>query len=233
MERSSASKHPDAQPLLKKTSDAVFQQSEFLAQVVCDFLDARSIALLRDSCSEFYEQVGHASHVQILVRERSEQLPGLAQLASHGIVRVSSLSDLHIAENAVMEAVLCIFGFASTEPDFDEQTVSTMKQFAKLVQRFPQTKLQVVGHGQPGAPEPLASNLAKRRAKNVADEFQRSHGLTLDRILLTHCSNRQPRFSDPEKNRRVELSIVGSNSSVKANKAGRRSSCSRLGFGLA
>eukprot|EP00930_Biecheleria_cincta_P048649 TRINITY_DN33929_c0_g1_i1.p1 TRINITY_DN33929_c0_g1~~TRINITY_DN33929_c0_g1_i1.p1 ORF type:complete len:146 (-),score=18.39 TRINITY_DN33929_c0_g1_i1:318-716(-) len=132
-----------------------------------------------------------------------------------------------------MEAVLCIFGFASTEPNFDEQTVTTMKQFAELLQRFPKMKLQIVGHGQPGAPEPLASNLAKRRAKNVADEFKRSHGLTSDRMLLTHCSNRQPRFSDSEKNRRVELSIVSGNSGVTAKRAGKCVLRSRVGLGVA
>merc|ERR1712039_524465 len=150
-------------------------------------------------------------------------------MGEKGVAQLTSLSDLHVAETASMEAVLCIFGFASTNPQFDEDTVCTMRKFSDLLKKHTQLKLKIVGHGQPGAPEPLASQLAMERAENVAKEFIRAHGLSSQRMILTHCSNRQPRYSSNEKNRRVELSITSDLSDT--NKKIRKSSLLRfLGF---
>merc|ERR1712151_1487557 len=122
---------------------------------------------------------------------RRHNLPGLPKMESEGKSNITTLRDLRIAETPSMEAVLCIFGFASTEPHFDEETSNTMAKFAELLREYSQVQLQIVGHGQPGAPEPLASDLAQERADNVASEFARRHGVPVDRMVLSHCSNRK------------------------------------------
>jgi len=155
----------------------------------------------------------------------------MVRLESSGIKNISSLSDLHIAEIPSMEVVLCIFGFASTDPEFDTETTITMRKFAELLRQHTQLKLKIVGHGQPGAPEPLASNLAQQRAENVAREFTCAHGIPLERMVLSHCSNRKPRFSNSEKNRRVELSIITSHCSSNKAKTSKPSMFWRLGHG--
>lgn len=214
--------------LLKTSVAPVFDQSDFLILAVCGGLDSALIARLRFCCRDMHGKVGHAAHVAFLVNERRSRLPGLRKLESAGTPSIMSLRDLRIAETPSMEAVLCIFGFASTEPHFDDETVDTMAQFAELLREYSELQLQIEGHGQPGAPEPLASNLAQERADNVAIEFTRKHGVPSARMKLGHCSNRNPRYRDAEKNRRVELSVVSSMSTKSQTRPSRSSILGRL-----
>jgi len=180
----------------------------YLLHTVAAMLPSPTLARLQMCCKDSLEQVGTKDHILRLFKERGDSLPGLARLQHAGIVTPQVLEELYFAEVPSPEAVLCIFDFASVEPEFDEETVATMKQFAEALAEHPKLQLRIVGHGQPGAPEPLASNLAMQRAEEVKLQFMSAHGICSQRMQVTHCSNKMPRFRDPDKNRRVELSVV-------------------------
>lgn len=177
--------------------------SDFLLDAVSVGLPAEALARLRRTSQEALSRIGHENHVVFLVSGR--KLPGLERLQG---AKVKTLHDLHRAEMPLLTAVLCIFDFASTTPEYDDESIAAMSTFAATLRDHPRLFLKVEGHGQPGAPEPLASTLARERADLVADEFQSRFGVAPGRLKITHQSNRCPRFEDPEKNRRVELSII-------------------------
>jgi len=176
--------------------------SDFLLDAVSIGLPAEALARLRRTSKEALSRIGHENHVLFLVSGR--KLPGLERLKG---AKVKTLHDLHRAEMPLLEAVLCIFDFASTTPEYDDESIAAMSTFAATLRDYPRLFLKVEGHGQPGAPEPLASTLARERADLVAEEFQSRFGVAPGRLKITHRSNKCPRFEDPDKNRRVELSV--------------------------
>lgn len=194
------------QPLLQGSRCDLLSRSDFLIYVACDGLPAASLARLRRSCTECFAKVAHEHHIARLATER--KLPGLDKLRKEGVFEIKTLHELYRAETPSLEAVLCIFGFASTEPHYDEESRNIMSHFVAILNEYPQLTLLVEGHGQPGAPEPLASDLAKQRAEVVSKEFQKCYSVSRRRIEITHRSNKCPRFADPEQNRRVELSLL-------------------------
>jgi len=121
---------------------------------------------------------------------------------------VTSLRDLHIAEQPYLAATLHLFGFASARPNLDHAANGILAAFAAALRDYPETRVKIEGHGQPGAPEPIASSLALQRAENIAAALVSFHGVARERMEVTHNSNRTPRYSNPDLNRRVELSLI-------------------------
>jgi len=195
----------EAHPLLASGVCPLLRHPDYVLQFACNYLRAESIALLRKTCIEIAHQVGHEAHVQNIARLRLGPECGSRKV---DWTSVRSLEDLHAAEKPSLNVTLQIFGFASSEPNFDEKTQETLSEYAGLLSRHPEVRVQIEGHGQPGAPEPIASTLARERAEKVAEELQLHHSVSRDRMWVTHCSNRCPRFQDPNRNRRVEMSII-------------------------
>lgn len=187
------------------SSGCLFALSDFIIFAVAAWLPAQSLARLMRTCTTNSARVGTEQHIASLILERV--LPGIAAADKEWAMAISTLRALHRAETPSMEAVLCMFGFASRLPKFDDTTRRTLKEFAALLNRHPLLHVSVEGHSQPGAPEPIASNLALERAELIAKEMHDNYGVDRSRIRIAHHSNRRPRFPDMDRNRRVELSV--------------------------
>jgi len=121
---------------------------------------------------------------------------------------IQDLEELFVLEHPRKEVILQVFGFASATPQWNLHASRTLEEFAELLEQYPSLEIRIEGHGQPGAPEPIASTLAWQRADFTAEELNTRHNVPRNRMDVLHQSNNCPRYlDDPDANRRVELSV--------------------------
>lgn len=82
-----------------------------------------------------------------------------------------------------------------------------LKRIADILNRYPQTTIEVAGHTDyTGTPE-YNQRLSERRARSVANELIRN-GVLAQRISVVGYGETRPVSSDKAMNRRVEIVIV-------------------------
>lgn len=182
--------------------------SEFVIERVAAMLDAKSIVLLSKSAQMLNKQLQSLDFIRWVARLRQEQL-------HIDPAQVGTLEHLYIGSQAPGHWLIH-FGFASLQvPNLPEESACKVADAAALLKRHPDLKVQVDGHTQPGAPEPMATKLSQLRAELVARSIV-MHGVDQSQILVDWHSSRKPLdnigigddFAEASLNRRVEMTML-------------------------
>ena len=132
-----------------------------------------------------------------------------AQPMDTGLVTIDSNAMAKEISNTGRVALYGIY-FDTNKADVKPESMTTLKEIAKLLKKNNGLQLVVVGHTDNKGSFEYNMDLSKRRAKAVADALVKDHGIKRDR--LTHwgvgylspvASNRSD--AGKAKNRRVEL----------------------------
>jgi len=115
---------------------------------------------------------------------------------------------LYISEHPRLQVAMSVFEFGEATPRVHGDHADVLLWISEQLKLFPGLVLRVEGHGQPGAPEPVASELAWARAVNLGLLMDYRYKVPCDRVHLTHRSNVHPRYEDEDQCRRVELLMI-------------------------
>lgn len=82
-----------------------------------------------------------------------------------------------------------------------------LRRISEILNKYPQTTIEVGGHTDTRGSEEYNQNLSERRALAVSDELMRN-GVSVQRIQTVGYGESRPISSDHAMNRRVEIIIV-------------------------
>ncbi len=113
-----------------------------------------------------------------------------------------------------------LFGF--DQANLTEASKETLNDLIKILNKYPDTDVEIQGHTDNTGTEKYNQALSERRASVVAN-YLSDHGIDLHRLTTVGYSFRHPKYSNdtPEgraKNRRVEF-IITANEKMKADAA--------------
>lgn len=103
--------------------------------------------------------------------------------------------------------------FESFEIQFDKNSATPnetkkLEQILKKLNKYSKSKIQLIGHSdQPGSVE-YNFDLSIKRVTEIKNLLI-SHGISPDRIVETYKGETMPRYKKDQKNRRVEIFIMG------------------------
>jgi outer membrane protein OmpA-like peptidoglycan-associated protein len=131
---------------------------------------------------------------------------------------VLKIAIADVSDNAYDTAVLLESGsifsyFESYEIPFDANAsipndYEKLKQFLKSVKKYPTSKIQLIGHSDKAGSNEYNLELSQKRVAEIK-KYLASKGVNLNRIVETYEGEDMPRYEEDEKNRRVEIFILG------------------------
>ena len=116
-----------------------------------------------------------------------------------------------IEAEAAMKALQTKFNnlkFATGSVAMTEDSKAVIKDVAELLSKYPDFKLNVVGHASKDGSDELNQRLSERRAEAVKKELVKM-GVEGERIMTEGRGSREPiSETDPSLNRRTEFQVL-------------------------
>ena len=148
------------------------------------------------------EGLASATFVRYVARSRQAHLT----VEAHKITTLEHLHCVVQYGNAPPQVVH--FEFACLELDELPASIRGMLgSAAALLKRHQCLRIQVDGHSQQGAPEPLATALSRERSELLSRALVHMYCVSPDRIDAAWHSNRRPNQNPDDLQRRVELTV--------------------------
>lgn len=124
-----------------------------------------------------------------------------------------------VEEGIVVEfSSAVLFGF--DQSNLSSAAQSTLNDLVKILNRYPDTDLEIQGHTDNTGTDKYNQSLSERRASTVSN-YLTSHGIALERVRTVGMGESTPKYSNDTEsgraqNRRVEF-LITANEKMKAD----------------
>ncbi len=134
---------------------------------------------------------GKEYHIKITIADASDGLYDSAVLLENG-----SIFSYHESFEVYFE-----------KNSFETNDSVKLKLILEKLQKYPNSKIQLIGHSDKSGSADYNLRLSKKRVKEIR-KYLLSNGIEKERIMETYKGESMPRYKEDEKNRRVEVFIT-------------------------
>lgn len=128
-------------------------------------------------------------------------------------IAIADASDKRYDSAVLLESRSFFSYFQSFEIQFDKNSSisndkSKFKKTVELLKKHPNSKVQLIGHCDQSGSIEYNFELSIKRVTEVK-KYLKSKGISEDRIIESYKGETMPRYEEENKNRRVEVFVIG------------------------
>lgn len=128
-------------------------------------------------------------------------------------IAIADASD-HVLDSAVLIENSSIFSYFESyemffqKESYEIQGVQRLKKIINSLNKYPNSKIQLIGHSDITGPESYNLELSINRVNAIKD-YLTKNGISESRMILKYKGELMPRYDKHNLNRRVEIFILG------------------------